>query len=432
MSSKNYLKINVYEATQKRLQYVFNEFDHVLVAFSGGKDSGVLLNLAYDFAKQNNCLIKLGYYFLDYEAQYQMTIDYVQSVFNQMDVERYWLALPNSVPSVASMTTGSWIPWEKSKQNLWVRPMPTENYVINESNVPWSYEPGTSDYQVQTDFGKWYAGKHGKTAVLVGIRADESLDRYRAIKSKRKKNGYKSSNFILNQSDNLYNAYPIYDWSVEDVWTANAKCGYAYNHLYDVFYQAGVPLNQMRVASPFLSQAIDSLYLYRVIEPDTWGKMVGRVNGANFASIYGRTNAMAWRDIKLPQGYTWQSYVKFLLSTLPQQAREDYEHIFATSIKFWREKGGSLDEHTIQQLRDAGILVEVHEQKSYKTDKKPVTFDEYPDDVEVDEFKLVPSYKRMAITIMRNDHTAKYMGFSRTKAQQERRKKAIEKYQNIL
>ena len=50
--AKNYLDINVYEATQKRLSYVFNEFDNVLVAFSGGKDSGVLLSMAYEYAKK--------------------------------------------------------------------------------------------------------------------------------------------------------------------------------------------------------------------------------------------------------------------------------------------------------------------------------------------------------------------------------------------
>ena len=117
MSSKNYLNINVYEATQKRLKYIFNEFDNVLVAFSGGKDSGVLLNLAYKYAEKNNQLDKLGMYFLDYEAQYTATMKYVKKMFDKFNnIKRYWLCLPNSVPSATSMTTGIWIPWEKSKK----------------------------------------------------------------------------------------------------------------------------------------------------------------------------------------------------------------------------------------------------------------------------------------------------------------------------
>ena len=69
-----------------------------------------------------------------------------------------------------------------------------------------------------------------------------------------------------------------------------------YNRLYDLFYRAGVPLDSQRVASPFISPAIASLHLYKAIHPDTWGRMVGRVDGANFAALYGRTAEMCIRD----------------------------------------------------------------------------------------------------------------------------------------
>ena len=47
----------------------------------------------------------------------------------------------------------------------------------------------------------------------------------------------------------IYNAYPIYDWKTQDIWIANGKFGWPYNHLYDLYYQAGVPLSRQRVAS---------------------------------------------------------------------------------------------------------------------------------------------------------------------------------------
>lgn len=31
---KKYLDVNVYEATLKRIEYIFNEFDNILIAFS--------------------------------------------------------------------------------------------------------------------------------------------------------------------------------------------------------------------------------------------------------------------------------------------------------------------------------------------------------------------------------------------------------------
>lgn len=83
-------------------------------------------------------------------------------------------------------------------------------------------------------------------------------------------------------ANDVYNLYPIYDWKTTDIWTANGKFGWDYNRLYDLYYYAGVSLERQRVASPFISEAIESLRLYKAIEPDTWGRMIGRVNGVNF------------------------------------------------------------------------------------------------------------------------------------------------------
>lgn len=51
---------NVYELAQERLAVLFKEFDNIYVSFSGGKDSGVLLNLCIDYIRRNNLKIKLG------------------------------------------------------------------------------------------------------------------------------------------------------------------------------------------------------------------------------------------------------------------------------------------------------------------------------------------------------------------------------------
>lgn len=160
--------------------------------------------------------------------------------------------------------------------------------------------------------------------------------------------------------------------------------------------------------------------------------MVGRVKGVNFSGIYGGTTAMGWKSIKLPEGHTWKSYMYFLLDTLPEEVRQNYLNKLETSIKFWREKGGVLDDETINELKQLDIDFEVGEKTNYKTTKKPVTFKEYPDDLDVTNFKLVPTYKRMCICIMKNDHLCKYMGFSQTKAETKRRREAVEKYENIL
>lgn len=431
---KIYLDKTVYEAIQERIKYLFDEFENILIAFSGGKDSSVLLNIVYDYAAEKGFLDRVAIFHIDYEAQYQMTTDYVTDIFlNKFpDIKKFWLCLPLSAQCACRMDGAYWIPWNKDEKDIWVREMPENEYVINEDNVPFPFKKETLDYKVQDDFGKWYSSQYGKTAVLIGIRADESLNRYRTIAADNV-NKYKDTNYIYKRDDTTYNAYPLYDWTVDDIWTYNAKFEKPYNKLYDLYYQAGLSVNQMRVASPFNDCAMGTLSLYKVIDPDSWGKMISRVNGVNMAGLYGGTTAMGWKNITKPSHLTWKEYCFFLLNTLDDKTREHYLNNLKTSIKFWTEKGGGLDPKTIKEMESAGVKFENHGKISNFTSKDVITFEDYPDDIpEVTNFKDVPSYKRMCVCILKNDYVCKYMGFAPTKEYQQKRKKTIEKWKNLI
>lgn len=424
--------MNVYEATIKRLEMIFREFDNISVSFSGGKDSSLLLNLCVKYIRDNHLNRKISVLHLDYEAQYEMTTKYVDEVLSDncdiLDV--YRVCVPFKVTTCTSMHQSYWRPWEEDKQDIWVRSLPTN--AITKKYFSF-YNESMWDYDFQQRFSLWLheRNKAKRTAVLVGIRTQESLHRWRAIHSDRNYKNYNGINWTKEVYDNVYNAYPIFDWLTEDIWIANAKFNFSYNKLYDLFYQAGLNIDQMRVASPFLSEGQETLSLYRVIEPHTWGKLVSRVNGVNFTGIYGGTTAMGWKSITLPKGHTWESYMYFLLSTLPEETRQNYLSKLQTSIKFWKEKGGVLDEDTIMALKKSGVSIEVGSSSNYNTTKLPVRMD-YIDDIDIKDFKLVPTYKRMCVCIMKNDHLCKYMGFSQTKNEIARRKNIIEKYQNLL
>ena len=130
----------------------------------------------------------------------------------------------------------------------------------------------------------------------------------------------------------------------------------------------------MRVASPFNDYSKDALNLYRIIDPEIWVRLVGRVRGANFGAIYGRTKAMGYRSITLPEGHTWQSYTKFLLDTLPKRLQNNYVKKFKTSIQFWHETGGGLPEQAIQELEEKGYQIRRNGVSNYTLDKNPVWF----------------------------------------------------------
>lgn len=424
--------MNVYEAAMERMEVIFKEFDNVYVSFSGGKDSGVLLNLAIDYVTRNKVPNKLSVFHMDYEAQYQMTTEYVDRTWKKLDglIDVYHCCVPFKVTTCTSMHQSYWRPWEDDKRAIWVRQMPS--YGLRAKDFGF-FEETMWDYGFQEAFGQWIhlKKKAKRTACLIGIRTQESLDRWRAIHSERNYKNFNGLNWTKQVHDDVFNAYPIFDWLTTDIWTANGKFGWDYNKLYDLYHQAGVPIEKQRVASPFLSAAQESLKLYRSIEPHTWAKLVSRVNGVNFTGIYGGTTAMGWNSIKLPEGHTWESYMHFLLKTLPDETRANYLEKLSTSIRFWREKGGVLSLETIGKLKAAGVKIEVAETTNYKTDKLPVRM-EYIDDIDIAEFREIPTFKRMCISIMKNDHLCKYMGFTLTKNELARRKNIMEKYKALL
>lgn len=423
---RKYLMENVYEALQKRLKYIFEEFDNIYVSFSGGKDSGLLLNLTLDFRNKYYPEKKLGVFHQDFEAQYTVTTEYVERTFERIKeiVEPYWVCLPMATRTALSSYEMYWYPWDDTKSDCWVRDMPDKEYVINLDNNPiTTYRYRMHQEDLARQFGRWYRISHGKkkTVCLLGLRAAESLQRYSGFLNK--KYGYEGTCWISRQFKDMWCASPLYDWSNEDVWHANAVFGYDYNHLYDLYYMAGLKISQMRVASPFNDYSRDSLNLYRVIDPEIWVKLVGRVQGANFASIYGKTKALAYRNISLPEGHTWKSYTIFLLETLPKRLRNNYVKKFNTSIEFWHKTGGGLNEDTIQELKEHGYKIRRNGVSNYTLSKKSrvVFVGKIPDETDdIKTTKDIPSWKRMCYCILKNDHTCRFMGFGLSRQNQNR------------
>ncbi|MBQ8345807.1 MAG: DUF3440 domain-containing protein [Clostridia bacterium] len=434
---RQYTGQNVYDAFQERLRFLFEEFENIFVSFSGGKDSGLLLELTLAFQKKYYPDRTIGVFHQDFEAQYSVTTEYVERTFERMEkeVEPYWVCLPMATRTALSSYEMYWYPWDDTKEEAWCRPMPKHPYVISLQNNPMTtYRYRMHQEDLAKQFGRWYRMSHGngKTVCLLGIRADESLQRYSGIVNK--KYGYNEESWITKQFKDVWAASPLYDWSHSDVWHAYAKFGYDYNKLYDLYYMAGLKPDQMRVASPFNDYAKDSLHLYRVLDPEMWAKLVGRVKGANFGSIYGRSKALGYRNLTLPEGHTWESYTKFLLDTLPTRLRNNYVAKFRTSIEFWHKTGGGLEESVIQDLIDHGYQIRRNGVSNYTVMKhsRVIFLGKIPDHTDdIKSSKDIPSWKRMCYCILKNDHLCRFMGFGMTREQQKRIDALKEKYGKV-
>lgn len=419
------------------MKFIFEEFDNIYISFSGGKDSGLLLNMTLDYQRKYFPFKRLGVFHQDFEAQYTVTSEYVERTFERIkhEVEPYWVCLPMATRTALSSYEMFWYPWDDKKKSSWVRSMPDKEYVINlDHNPMFTYRYKMHQEDLAKQFGRWYRMSHGrrKTVCLLGIRAEESLQRYSGFLNK--KYGYKDECWITKQFKDVWCASPIYDWSGEDVWHANYLFQYDYNHLYDLYYKAGLTISQMRVASPFNDYSKDSLNLYRVIDPEIWVKLVGRVRGANFGAIYGRTKAMGYRNVTLPPGHTWKSYTMFLLDTLPARLRNNYAKKFNSSIEFWHKTGGGLDEETIQELEEHGYKIRRNGVSNYTLNKKSriIFLENIPDQTDdIKSSKDVPSWKRMCYCILKNDHICRFMGFGMNREQQKKINEIKAKYKSI-
>ena len=384
-SLKRYLDKNVYEASLERIDFVFKEFDKVYVSFSGGKDSSVMMHLVCNKAREYNK--KVGVLLIDLEAQYKATIDHALKIVKEYEdvIDLHWLCLPISLRNGVSNFEPKWMAWDPDKKQLWVREMP-EKCVKDYKTLDYFYK-GMEFEELMVEFGKWYDNGE-KTAAFIGIRSDESLNRFRTIVSNTKIK-YKNKIYTTLVDDKLYNIYPIYDWKTKDIWTFFGMFPeYSYNSIYDCMQKAGVPLSQQRLCQPYGDDQRKGLWLYHILEADTWYKLLNRVNGANSGALYIREdgNMTGYNKISKPENHSWKSFCNLLLQSLPPPTRDHYIKKFKVFLSWWKIRGYS-----------KGIPQEAPEILEAK--------------------KLAPSWRRLCKVILRNDYWCKGLNFVQPKSE---------------
>ena len=344
--TKVYLQTNVHDAAVERIGFLFDRFDRVAVSFSGGKDSTVLLDLARCEAVRRGRTIDV--LFIDWEAQYQATIDHVADALARPGINPIWVCLPMSTSNEASVYDPMFTAWDPAKSDRWVRPLPDCPGVISDpAHFPF-YKFGMTFEDFVSAYDAWYAAQGGAVASLVGIRADESLNRFRAVKRVRGRRTYETDGKPVAWSTqiaaNAWNFYPLYDWRVEDVWAYIGRAGIGYNTIYDRMYLAGMSLHEMRICEPYSLEARKHLDKYSVLEPATWARLVERVGGANLAAHTGRTVLFNYgRKARRPEGMSWKEYALVLLNALPVPLRSHYWRRIRVFIEWFEKYNGWAD-----------------------------------------------------------------------------------------
>ena len=299
---KLYGSSTVYDESLKRIRYLFDEFEQVIVAFSGGKDSTVIFNLALMVAKEKGRL-PLPVMFLDQESELDSTIAMVRSVMNHAEVKPQWYQIPFRLFNATS-TVDHWLHcWNPLSEDQWMR---TKETCAITDNVY-----GTDRFAdlFEATLAVDYAGV--KACRIGGIRCEESPRRALGMTSQLT---YKHITWGKKyRNPQHFTFYPIYDWTLTDVWKAIHDHGWAYSRHYDEMYRYGIAPRDMRVSSLMHETAVKNLFSLQEIEPETYQKMTARLGGIDMAAKMGS----AYFPKKLPPMFmSWVEYRDHLLKKL--------------------------------------------------------------------------------------------------------------------
>ena len=322
MLKQVYINKNVIDAAKERVSYIFNEFKNIIVSISGGKDSTVLAHLALMEAHRRGR--KVGLFFLDEEVVYDSTIkqiEYLMSMYPE-NTTKLWLQIEFNLTNATSLTESQLRCWEAGKHKIWMRskqkdsiqhkPWPIERETIRDKNKGFGFYDALENFQHSRE----------NTAFLVGLRATESPNRWRAVS---KNPGYKNVFWCTRKPHGSAAFYPLYDWNFHDIWKYIYDNQLPYSKIYDYMYKKGTGLQEIRVSSLIHEKSFKALVDLPEFEPKTYNRLLKRVKGISIGNLYGKDSKML-KVRKLPKNFkTWMEYRDFLLATYPD---EDKKQIF--------------------------------------------------------------------------------------------------------
>lgn len=295
-----YKETNVFDEALNRIRMLYDYHDEVIVCMSGGKDSTVLFNLTLKVASEKNRL-PLKVFWLDQEAEWQHTVDYMDWVMHLPEVEPLWFQIPFDFTNSLSPQTNFIHLWDEAEKDKWIHP---------KSDISIKENP-TKDIRFHDLVLSIPAAVTNKNcAVLVGMRMSESPARRIQITGSSGK--WHGITWCTNPIGTTRKFWPIFDFTDDDIWTAIAKNHWKYNGAYDLMYRWGVNKRDMRVSALIHETSWHAIEMLQEFEKDTYNKFIVRIPGASTfnhsfdeGGIIPRELPIAFKD--------WKEYRDYLL-----------------------------------------------------------------------------------------------------------------------
>jgi predicted phosphoadenosine phosphosulfate sulfurtransferase len=251
---------SVFDAALARIRELYASGHRVVVSFSGGKDSTVTLELAALAARAEGEPV-VEAVMRDDEIMPPGTFQYAKRLCRRADLGFTWLWSDQPVPNALGP---AWHPFDPAREAAWVRRPPPRAM----------FHPDL--YLADLVTAERFPPLPGReVCVLIGCRAEESRQRNFAVHSmgghlaRRPRPG---GGRVV---------WPIYDWTLGDVWRAIVLHGWDFNRAYAEMARAGWPTTLMRVAPPAMSAGgVATLCRGGALWPEWFAAVRQRVPGA--------------------------------------------------------------------------------------------------------------------------------------------------------
>lgn len=345
------------ERTRERVDYIYENYEAVFVANSGGKDSGSVFNVVMDGWERNKGKMEHPIISIFHDGEstpFPETVDVMKEYAERWPDEHYtyWCAMPSKVSLMThpeERQHNIW--WNEEHVEDWVRPLPTwvddyENMELVRPDHPYVAEKTTvDDDYVDTAHHliEGYCEEHDidrdDAINLVGLRTEESMNRYTTI--------INMEGWLSEDRDDApcHIGYPVYDWGTADLWKLHEQEDWPYNEFYDKMHQIGVASTKARNGTPFGAHPIraKSPKQQRNWWPERYVRWERRHPGTVLAFDFGYD--LFNQEFAKPDDLTWEEFTAKVLNSFDESERDDRVELVENRLeKHWNHSDSPLQQ----------------------------------------------------------------------------------------